>query len=363
MLKIKVFHDLGGGGGILPYVIPQLLICPTRLMQTERAIMHTILRLPQNALCHSDFFHLGKVGGPKFRSIVASCAAALFRTASRTVTTWPDWIVQLEIAAQSHLPLNEYVKSNLSPAFWDSPPIACNLREAQLGFPRDSRWHAGATSAIQTFQASTSDKVQLQRVLYCKLIEHNFVYNLPDTVKRRLETLFQPYTLDFQNAVDLEGAFGILKGCRVSDAMKVLKCWINGWATSYRYHEDKLLPCLLGCDCCKDELSHYLQCPHLFALWKFLAGSTSEVPLVRWGLIQPNKLTMQYISCIFSGYHAVRRDFRDNLMFFEYNQSVLKPAQLRRAWSVFADAFKVEARELLIYHRQFSLPDFLIYIQ
>ena len=106
-------------------------------------------------------------------------------------------------------------------------------------------------------------------------------------------------------------------------------------------------------------MQHYLQCPHLYALWVFLAGGASEDPLSRWGLINPDKLTMHYISCIFGGYHAIRHDLRTNTSFFEYSQRVLTPAQLRRAWSVFADAFKVEARELSVLCRQFSLCEFL----
>ena len=130
--------------------------------------------------------------------------------------------------------------------------------------------------------------------------------------------------------------------------------------TSRRYHEKNLLPCPHGCSGCVDSLSHYLQCPALLALWRFLArGNASEDPLVRWGLIHPNKVTFLYISCIFSGYHAVRRDLREVPVSLTGNQQVLNAAQLRRAWSVFADAFKVEARELVLPHRQFSLPDLL----
>ena len=127
--------------------------------------------------------------------------------------------------------------------------------------------------------------------------------------------------------------------------------------------ENTLLSCLLGCSGCIDSLSHYLQCPALLALWRFLAcGNTSEDPLIRWGLIHPTKVTYLYISCIFSGYHAVRRDLREFPVFPEFEQLVLDSARLRRAWSVFADAFKVEARELALIHRQFSPPEVLIAI-
>ena len=58
----------------------------------------------------------------------------------------------------------------------------------------------------------------------------------------------------------------------------------------------------------------------------------------------------------------MRRDLREVPVSLTGNQQVLNAAQLRRAWSVFADAFKVDARELALPHRQFSLPEFLIAI-
>ena len=174
--------------------------------------------------------------------------------------------------------------------------------------------------------------------------------------------LYQPYTLDFQNSILLERCWATLKENTVSVVIKVLKCWCNGWASSRRYHEDKLLPCLFGCNQCNDELEHYFQCPHLFSLWSFLSGNTSADPLVRWGLIHPAALQFKIVSCVFSGYHSVRRHFRRVNEFFEYKQSLLTGAQMRSSWSVFADAFFVEARELSISCRRFSLPSFLAYL-
>ena len=118
--------------------------------------------------------------------------------------------------------------------------------------------------------------------------------NLFETIEKRLNMLFQPYTLGFRNSISLELCFGILKGNRMSDIVKVIKCWTNAWASSFRYHEVNLLPCLFGCKDCRDELNHYLQCPHLFALWRFLAGSASEDPLRCWGP-QPCKDSFNFL--------------------------------------------------------------------
>ena len=144
----------------------------------------------------------------------------------------------------------------------------------------------------------------------------------------------------------------------------MLKCWCNGWATSRRYpnSEEKLLPCLFGCNGCKDELEHYFTCPHLFSLWSFLADSASEDPSVRWGMIYPTAaildlccLHVQWISC-----HTAR--FPLTKPAYCYNQNILTGPQLRVAWSVFADMFFVEARELASPCRKFSLTSFLSFL-
>jgi len=99
-----------------------------------------------------------------------------------------------------------------------------------------------------------------------------------------------------------------------------------------------------------------MQCPHLFALWRFLSGEeVSSDPLIRWGLIHPSNMKYNYISCVFSGYHAIRREFKQNSCVFMHNQVNISSD----LWSVFADSFQVEVRELSAPARQFSLPEFL----
>ena len=173
------------------------------------------------------------------------------------MTAWPSGIQQLEAAAERWLPLEPFVKDTLTPAFWDSSPLACNLREASLGFPNDERWAKGASDLVRSLNGKEISKAPLQKFMYNKLISHKFCNNLRDTIERMLTDLFQPYALDFIDGpspetggskIPLDLCFESLKKLRVSDVVKVLKCWCNGWATSRRYHEDKLLPCLFGCN-------------------------------------------------------------------------------------------------------------------
>ena len=94
----------------------------------------------------------------------------------------------------------------------------------------------------------------------------------------------------------------------------------------------------------------------------FTNADVSEMQLIRWGLIDPCTRNWNAISCVFSGYHAVRRHFKTSNQFFLYNQTELSSAQLCCARAVFADAFKLEARERCIYTRTFLLPSFLEFI-
>ena len=175
-------------------------------------------------------------------------------------------------------------------------------------------------------------------------------------------SLFQPYDLDFQQATLLDRCWATVKKCRVADAVKIIKTWSNGWATSSRYHEGVILPCLFGCKACTDNLQHYMQCPHLFALWTFLAGDISSDPLVRWGLIGPEPNDFLQIAAVFSGYHAIRREFKRKSEMFVNNMNSLTGAQLRVAWTVFADTFFVEAREAKLTCRRFSVTSFLNFL-
>ena len=66
----------------------------------ERVAMHTILRLPFNALRHADFFQLHIVCKIRLRSLSAACASTLFTTAYKTITSWPQWVNRLDVAAR-----------------------------------------------------------------------------------------------------------------------------------------------------------------------------------------------------------------------------------------------------------------------
>ena len=297
---------------------------------------------------HPDFFQLGNPCGIRIRSLSASCAAALFRTARSTIKSWPDWVRQLDIAAGEFLSLQKYHYGARSSEIWDTPPIALCLQEAYLGFPNDDRWNEGATALIHELESQAgAQKKNLQRKVYQKLMDHHFVSDITDTISKRISNMFAPHVVDFTNIINLQSCMDTLSSLNSSSAIKVLKTWVNGWSSSHRYHEAIVYPCLLGCRGGLDDLSHYVKCPHLFALTKFFVPSTSSDPLTRIGLIHPSVEQYKVMCCTFCGYHAVRGAVLRNNSSIDSNLNI--PAcLLRQHWGLFAEAFMAEAGALMI---------------
>ena len=184
--------------------VAQLLPLPAKFMQFERGCLHTVLRMPQNSLCHGDLINLHKVGGPKLRSMAAASVAANVRTSLKTVTSWPQWIHQLQKAAESCLALEPMVREVLTHSCWDSPPIALGLRDAANGMLKDPRWAPALSEVIRSLDGNLTSKTPVQKLIYNALASKSFINSLDDTISRRLSNSFQPYSLDFQNSILLD---------------------------------------------------------------------------------------------------------------------------------------------------------------
>ena len=192
-------------------------------------------------------------------------------------------------------------------------------------------------------------------------MEIHFATELSTTIRARLTGLFAPHSLDFNNTIDLDACFALLRKMRTSDAMTILKTWTNSWATSHRSHDPGgKLPCLLGCRDQQDSLMHYLHCPHLYSLMKFFNRSTDCNPLIRFGLVEPSLDCFSMICMASAGYHAVRRNGRKTC--FRPVDMELSSNDVRRFWTVFAEAFAADAREHNALYTKFLVPDFLNFL-
>ena len=97
-------------------------------------------------------------------------------------------------------------------------------------------------------------------------------------------------------------------------------------------------------------------CPHVFAFLKYFFDSEG-CPLVRFGVKAPSINNLKILSCVFSAYHALKGRIRSgNLCMHEDMDN------LRKRWSVFADALCAEAGERSISHAAFTLPKFISFL-
>ena len=135
--------------------------------------------------------------------------------------------------------------------------------------------------------------------------------------------------------------------------------WLASWITSYRMHEETLFNCLLGCTDCPDSFSHYVRCPYLFALTKFFKRDTSNDPLTRLSLVSPSAESMLCVSCMFTGYHAVKNEVRCGNL----NPIINDASNVRRLlWTTFAHSFWSVAVEVWPNIPSFSVPKFISFL-
>ena len=110
-------------------------------------------------------------------------------------------------------------------------------------------------------------------------------------------------------------------------------------------------------------MGHYMQCPHIFWLWKFMIPCVHSNPLERWGLLNSCNYKFMQISCVHAGFHAARRHFKQCGSFQPNNYLTnISGADLRTSWTVFADAFTVEEREIGVATLKFSVTGFLSFL-
>ena len=123
---------------VLSYVA-QLFPLPDDFQYWQRVALHTVYKAPINTFAHNHFFQAPSTGVPKPRCAEAACAAALTRTACKTITGWDKWVAPLRLVAAECLPLSMYRdrpfviaqnSKSASPGFWDAPAFAELLEAA-----------------------------------------------------------------------------------------------------------------------------------------------------------------------------------------------------------------------------------------
>jgi hypothetical protein len=165
--------------------------------------------------------------------------------------------------ANEHLPACRSIKSLHYPDFWESPSFAHNLFWAFEGFTCQRKFRkAGATlkqtvteknGGVQPYPGGDyfSKSSGLPKMIYSVIKEDLFpevqYEQLSLLCADRCSNLFAPYDIYADNGANFHDAFEVLDKAGGPVGLKVVKTWLNGWATSHRMHEDPMLDCILGC--------------------------------------------------------------------------------------------------------------------
>ena len=328
----------------------QLTALPQHFAQVVRTGINTVLHIATNAFSHLALHTLYEVGGPKVTDAGAAARAALFRTAAKTCPTWPIWVRQLRESASNRCSLGVLGAAGVSLPFWDTQPFALQLEDAWLGFPSDKVWAPGGARLLTHMQQLFVDTQHtpqrgqpkpgnlpiksIQKLAYACLVhrqssERSDIFEI---VSRRIAKWLGYNPTEFVLSQFIL-ATSLLRKMRCHEAMQIVKTWTNSWATSVRYHESIIFPCLLGCQDSDryygmiqcplhhptngapplDDFSHYLYCPNMWRVLDSIVSHSIPIdPLKRLGLIDSNFENLFTLACSFHAYHSIKQ-VRNNL--------------------------------------------------
>ena len=117
---------------------------------------------------------------------------------------WPQWISQLEKTAKEFLPLDLVRKGILTTTYWDTTPIALNLKYAYRGFPNDRKWAEGGAFLSNKLLAQNENrpvlpgcefvrnKSGLQKMAYDQFMSLCFGLDFVPYVRARIDDMFIP---------------------------------------------------------------------------------------------------------------------------------------------------------------------------
>ena len=287
----------------------QLLSLAAAFKRHGKTAVHHFLHLATNALDASTPFNLQRVGGPRIASACAIAAAAMFRTATKTLHNWPDSKSKLLEAGEKHLPMARWHAGKCWPACWDSDPIAFNLDNACRCFPGGGLLQKGTIAARDEIDRlcvssdASSIKVQKIATLCISVTMH------PDTIitllHKRITSMF-PNCVDEVNSVEWDQIFALMRSIGCHGAMCVFKTYVNAWATSKRFHEQDLLECVFGCSA-PDTITHYVECPRLWkAINKTIRKPCGNTPMSKLSLASASRGSMLDVAIAFTLYHAIK---------------------------------------------------------
>ena len=102
-------------------------------------------------------------------------------------------------------------QAKLCPDYWDSSPIALNLRDAYEGFPHSKKWMEGGALIINKLLSMNKNRPifpgcdfimkskGLQKFVYEQHMKSSFGLDFPNHSGARFNDMFSPYLVDWEN--------------------------------------------------------------------------------------------------------------------------------------------------------------------
>ena len=186
--------------------------------------------------------------------------------------------------------------------------MAINLDQAWQGFPNETRFKLAALEARDHLLSlsSTQKNLPIQATAYKSLMQVGFPNDIQAHVSKHLFQ-YLGVDVDKHTCLDLSECFKQMRKLRKHEAMQVMKTWCNSWTTSYRYHEEVLHPCLLGCPGMKDDLAHYVNCPHIwFVARTAFPNLKFDSMFDRLCVENPCTESLRVLAGTFPAYHTIK---------------------------------------------------------
>jgi len=180
--------------------VSQVCTIPKIVERAERNAIHQIWHFATNALTTASYLHLHNVGAPKIRSVISEIYATQLRTAWRFKDVWQSWLEQIKNTTDCYGNLITVARDELTPDFWDHPPIAQILAEAWHGTPLElikAEVAASVKSKINLVSVENPDvsregpknKITVQKWAYPEFLRLLYPEDLAIVLQRRLQKM------------------------------------------------------------------------------------------------------------------------------------------------------------------------------
>jgi len=299
---------------VLGYV-SQLVPPPRNIIREELSGILQALRLAGNSMDANCAFKLKAWLGldPVRPSIYM--AVCMLRAALKTLAEFDTMHIELKNLSFECLSFALGSKTIIPPG-WDSEAFCTNLYKARRLENNNQIWQARAQihNIICEWRAGRGSKA-IQKRLYQCLLESShdpWPKHIEYKVGKVLLVNTNPdFSLSALNYLELMQDLGKVPAWCKTCFFKTL---INSWATSHRYGESILLPCIFGCTGKTDDLEHYLCCDPMWTCAVSAASLPpsflSLSPIERLCMVNRRPESIKLLGVAFRGYHSMRLGFR-----------------------------------------------------